>query len=309
MVSEMSWLMRLLERGRTEKFMETILDYNLNKANQVLQLSDPNNRKITLKTVRNYAHDMLLDQWLDNGEAFKFSNDDMLLDGHHRSHAVCLAAQTNPNISIPVTMIFGLDKNVRSTIDLGKVRSPADRFKIEMQVDYGEALSTAFNLIEARAKGKVTFGGKDIFTIQDILAKYDKNRHTYDNVANKIVGEGCSKKLGEGVLIAAYIIMSEEPGMDLSKLRIFFNQLIYEEELDSQGHIAELRKRLGPRQLEKNMRGYRAWQKLELIFRYWDYWINDRALPSRPLASVGSYPKISIGREDNGKEEDTDEVA
>jgi hypothetical protein len=294
--SEMSWLIKLLERGKSEKFMETIPEYDAEKARQVLQISDPHNRPIAPKTISDYSRDMLHEQWLDNGEAFKFSREGMLLDGHHRSHAIIKAALTNSKIFIPVTMIFGLSPEVRKTLDMGKVRSAGDRFKIEMQVDHGTAITGALQLIEARSKGKVTVGGKDTLTVQDILAKYASNRHVYDDVANRIVGQGDANKLGEGSLIAGYLIIAATEGVDIERVRVFFNKLIFNEDINPEGHISQLRSRLGPRQLEKRMRGYRPWEKLELILRYWGYWITERPSLSRPIGVQGSYPKVETGR-------------
>jgi len=294
--SETSWLVKLLERGRTEKFMETI-DVTREIALRFLSIADPNNRNLSRVSVENYAHDMLAKQWIDNGEAIQVLSTGILGNGHNRLNAVLKAAETDPGINVRMTFIFGIIPEARRSFDQGKNRTAGDRFKIEMKVNHGAAMASAIGLIEARAKGQRTIGGRVSSTISDILKAYEKNRSVYDDAADRMVGIGIANQLGEGALIAGYLVLSKEPGIDVPRVDTFFDKLIREEELPHDVHITELRRKLINANKEKRARGWRPWEKLEIVLRYWGYFITDKPLPaSGSLPVTGNYPKIQTGK-------------
>jgi len=248
---------------------------------------------------------MLAGNWLDNGEAIHILSNGYMGNGHHRINAVILASETDPNIIVTLTFIFGIKKEAQRTFDLGKNRSAGDRFKIDMQIDHGDAIASAIRLFDAYQKERRTTGGKDNITIQDIMNNYAKNRHTYDGPVARIAGKGMARKLNEGALIAAYLILAVEKDISITVVNVFFDQLIHEEELERDGHIARLREKLAPKVQVARKRGFRPWEKVELILRYWAYFINDKALPNRGLRVEGVYPKIETGNTPfEGMEED-----
>jgi hypothetical protein len=302
--SDSSWLMKLLDRGKTEKFMETI-DVTREIAHRFLDIADPNNRNLSKISVDNYAHDMLAGYWVDNGEAIQVLTIGMLGNGHNRLNAVLKAAVSEPDISVRMTFIFGIAPEARRSFDQGKNRSAADRFKIEMKVAHGAAMASAIGLIEAKAKGGRTVGGRVSSTISDILKAYEKNRSIYDDAADRIIGIEQASRLGEGALLAGYLVLTNEPGIDVQKVNVFFDKLIRSEELPSEVHITALRRKLIQESKEKRTRGWRPWERLELIMRYWLYYINEKPLPAnRGLAVTGSYPNIQVGKpleEENGE--------
>lgn len=90
-------------------------------AETLLQYHNAVNRPIKQTRVDQYAMEMILDQWVNNGERFLFDSSGNLISGQHRCLAIVKSGKT-----IYVDMKFGIPPEVRDTEGNGAPRSAAD---------------------------------------------------------------------------------------------------------------------------------------------------------------------------------------
>lgn len=83
--------------------------------------NNPDNRSVRPMKLRQLVKDIQDGRWVFNGEPILVAQDGSLNDGQHRASAVIEA-----NASIPVLMVFGLDRASRTTVDQGAARGAAD---------------------------------------------------------------------------------------------------------------------------------------------------------------------------------------
>lgn len=117
-----------LQRGRSEVFMvNTYLTPDLAK---LLLANNPNNRGLRLgksgvRNIQSYAAAMRRNEWKLNGSTIVVSRNGELNDGQNRCEA-CIAA----DVSVPILIIFGVERDTRTTLDQGAARTPGDVLQI-----------------------------------------------------------------------------------------------------------------------------------------------------------------------------------
>lgn len=79
------------------------------------------NRSVRSSHVRVLSDAMRRGEWMQNGETIKVSKTGRLLDGQHRLMAIVMSG-----VSVPMTVIYGIDDEAFSTIDIGAKRSIGD---------------------------------------------------------------------------------------------------------------------------------------------------------------------------------------
>lgn len=116
-------LAAFLKRGETEVFTTTI-SVTPDMAKRLLE-RNVDNRPVRWKgpsrTVEAYADAMMRGEWQLNGETVIVSSDGWLNDGQHRLHAVIAS-----DISVPMQITFGVDRDSRHTVDQGGARTPGN---------------------------------------------------------------------------------------------------------------------------------------------------------------------------------------
>ena len=101
------------------------------KARQYYLLNVDNNRNPRPSSlVKQYAADMITDNWKLTGEAIKFNTNGKMFDGQNRLLAVIEADKVRPGIAIEFTVVRGVDPSAMYVIDSGGMRRPADALKI-----------------------------------------------------------------------------------------------------------------------------------------------------------------------------------
>lgn len=101
------------------------------KAHQYLLLNVENNRKPrTGSLVKQYAADMVADNWKLTGESIKFNTNGKLFDGQNRLLAVIEADKIRPGIAVEFTVVRDVEPAAMMVVDSGGVRRPADALKI-----------------------------------------------------------------------------------------------------------------------------------------------------------------------------------
>ncbi len=91
------------------------------------------NRTISQDVVKAYARDMKAGKWSFTHQGIAFNDQDHLIDGQHRLHAIVMA-----NVTVTMMVTFGLPSKVEGTemttmdcVDRGRTRSVSDQLTIQ----------------------------------------------------------------------------------------------------------------------------------------------------------------------------------
>ncbi len=119
-----AWLQSTIEEAKVEPLMK-VVDMTPALAKALLDCNF-SNRSVRVTKQAQYSADMAAGRWTLNGEPIIVSKDGKLNDGQHR----CLAA-IDANASVPVVIMFGIDRETRLTVDQGGARSAGDFLGME----------------------------------------------------------------------------------------------------------------------------------------------------------------------------------
>lgn len=119
-----SWLHGMIATTISEPTMR-IVDMTPALAKEMLA-NNPDNRSVRTSKLQQYSADMAAGKWTLNGEPIIISRDGKLNDGQHR----CLAC-VDANTTVPVVVMFGLDRETRLTVDQGGARTAGDFLGME----------------------------------------------------------------------------------------------------------------------------------------------------------------------------------
>lgn len=109
------------------------------------------NRKLNLNDVKSIAGDILAGRWVFNGETIIVSKDGHVNDGQHRLEAVVLAGR-----AIETAVVFGVDRETRTTVDAGRVRSVGDYLQMDDIPNGNNVAAAARKIMEIEEYGKTT---------------------------------------------------------------------------------------------------------------------------------------------------------
>lgn len=138
------------------------------------------NRNLRQRVVNGYAADMASGNWVEDGQAIKFSSEGVLLDGQHR-----LAAIAQSGISIRMLVVRNLSIATQETMDTGAKRTLADVLKLRGEKNY-VGLSSALFRVNQWEKGlrKAVASGNDVRpTHRQLLQTLDEHpelRHSVE---------------------------------------------------------------------------------------------------------------------------------
>lgn len=113
---------------RTEKPSQNVIFVSPEMARRVLA-KNTRNRPLSELHVRRLMDEMSSGRWQYNGEAIKWSVDDVLLDGQHRLTALSRMPDEFP--AIPFLVVRGLPTATQDTMDQGRVRTAADQMALD----------------------------------------------------------------------------------------------------------------------------------------------------------------------------------
>lgn len=132
------------------------------------------NRPLDARRVVRYCREITLNRWAINGDTIKVDTEGELLDGQHR-----LEALVRSGVPLECLIVRGLNKEVFSTIDVGKTRSGGDVLAIK-GFQYASHLSAAarhvfiFRNASENASGIPKANGR-VITSTDILDIIERN--------------------------------------------------------------------------------------------------------------------------------------
>jgi hypothetical protein len=283
---DLSWFQQKVEQGRLKPFSE-VVTITPAIAKRLLELNH-DNRNVVGGGVDAIANDILSNHWKLNGESIIVSRDGYLNDGQHRLLAVIKADKP-----IQSVVMFGVDRDSRMTVDMGRARSVGHFLHMKGR-GYVNFTPTVAKLLLAYQTGKVAAargGGHGAFTKQDILARALRfGPEVYDAISRVGNSEFGRTVRGGAYLSAAYLILHEHHP---ENCELFFDKLLTGAGLEPDSAILWLRTRLYEA-ANSSARGLsRAEDRLEVVLRYYNAFMKDKTI-TRHIYTTGNFPKLEV---------------
>jgi hypothetical protein len=102
-----------------------VIEFSPKLAQHVLTRLSRDNRPLKPAKIKRYSHDLAEGRWGVTGDTIKFGSDGLLRDGQNRLSACVRAGK--PFLT---HVVFGIDPQLFTRMDIGKNRTPADVFSI-----------------------------------------------------------------------------------------------------------------------------------------------------------------------------------
>lgn len=225
----------------------------------VLLERNPKNRKISQNAVENFARDIEHAKWRLNGEPIIISDDGQLNDGQHRCTAVILA-----DMPITTTLVIGVHRDSRTTLDQGRARTVGDYLSMDGYVNSNELGSAAAMVWQHELRGYLAAGGTGKPTKGEIIEIVDQRPAIVQSV-QRVRVKGAAAYGGVSMLAFCHYTFLQAAGREVAD--DFIEKLVGGAGLLARDPILYLRNRL------VNERGrLRPNDKAELIFRAWNAW-------------------------------------
>ena len=140
--------------------------------------SNRQNRPVSKGWVNKLVTDILEGRWELNGETIKFDTEGDLIDGQHRLYAIVEA-----NVPLPMTVVRGLPREVRHTIDIGRKRSLGSIIHMQGVANGNGIVALSRAVIRYQGDLSLTWSGHNSPTDGQILemveAKHDQLQAAY----------------------------------------------------------------------------------------------------------------------------------
>lgn len=225
---------------------------------KLLLSRNEHNRPIKARYVDVMASDISAGRWALNGETIIISRDGLLNDGQHRCAAVVAA-----NRSIGTMMVFGVERDSRTTVDGGAARNVGDYLQMDKIPNGTNVAATARKIMEIEEYGKLVSNAESRHSKQEVLERSIKDLKIQDSV------RFCRKpgfgKLGALSMLATSHYLFKR--VDASAADEFMKKLIVGDQLQQYSPVWTAREKLlnpGGR-LSQN-------EKLKAIIMGWNNW-------------------------------------
>jgi hypothetical protein len=274
---DLSWFAQKVQQGAAKRFAEEVT-ITPAMAKRILE-QNADNRPVSAKYIKQIAHDIKAGQWEVNGETIIISSDGWLNDGQNRLLGIIEA-----DIPVQCFVVFGVARNSRMTVDMGRARTTTHYLGMEniTNAHYCSIVAAQWAAYELGYFGKVTKASDLGITKQDTLRFYHDHRQLIDTAITKLKSR--TRYLGSqgtGVL-TAYCILQDR---DTLYTDDFFNSLLDGSGLARDDVILELRNRL-----ISDSGSLSPYQKCELILRHWMAWKDGRKTKKK-IALRNEWPK------------------
>lgn len=249
------WLEGQIAKSKAK--INTVVEVLTPALAQALLRRNDDNRRINDVLVENYARDMLSGKWHMNGEPIIIASNGLMNDGQHRCRAVIEA-----ELAVPVVFVFGVDRESRTTVDQGRVRTVSDYLSMNGHSNTTNLAAAAGYIWQHTNRGALSSSGAQKPTKSEVLDLVQThpnisrsvefaNRKGADAVGGKSVLAFChwtfARQAGEEAANKFILALTEGAGLfDRDPVLYVRNRLIQE------------RGRLRPN------------DKAELIFRAWN---------------------------------------
>jgi hypothetical protein len=201
---ERFWLKDRIQKG-AQKITSECVELTPTLA-QILLDNNPNNRSISDLTVNTYISDIEKGLWRINGEGIIVSNCGRLIDGQHRCTAVIRSG-----VSIQTLIVFGPDYVSRTSVDMGRIRTPGDFLEIHGASEHKTAAAVTSALLQFEKHGRISNRSSDKSSKQEMLDYYWAT-DGIDSSVGFIPSKGSNKFGGKSTLaICHYLIKQRNP--------------------------------------------------------------------------------------------------
>lgn len=229
-----------------------------------LLANNASNRVLYQTDVDKIARDIENGAWSLNGETIIVSSNGYLNDGQHRCHAVKQAGR-----SVRTAFWFGVSRDSRLTVDVGRVRTTGDFLHMEDVPNSRVAASVAKNMIQFEARRELSTQPHRQPSKQEQLDYYNTHPELEHVISD--TPKDVQKLGGRALLATAHYIFHR---VDEAEASTFIRQLALGTELSADDPVYRLREYL--LKIYSDGRGANKYvrlnnnAKLELIVRIWN---------------------------------------
>lgn len=239
------------------------------------------NRRVSEANVEAFARDVANDAWALNGHTIVVSKCGKLNDGQHR----CLAVE-RADKSIDTVIIFGAERETRTTLDQGRLRSLGDFLGLEGYTNANILAAAAGYVWQYTNRGNLSYARHDRPTKGEVLRFVNEHPNIVHSVAR------CMRKEADAVGGKSVIAFCHWVFAQKSKAKFadeFIDGLMFGESLDPDSPILYARNRLVTERGKLRPAG-----KAELIIKAWNAWRRDTTLRRIVIsvASSGRLPEV-----------------
>lgn len=221
-----------MEKLSIELITPEIAQEILSKAGQ----TDFINRSLSQATVRKYARLMQNNEWTISNDAICIAKDGSLLNGQHRLQAIIYSG-----VSVPMTILTGMDKATFAYMDRGKTRSNGDILSV-FNIKNANYVGYAILAIIAYLK-HCSFSYSSTHFEEASIAKYACIYHKYADIFDA----GCAyyyaqrqeKLLSPKIAVAFFVILAS---IHFEQAKWLFEKIIYGENIARGNTYYTLRK-------------------------------------------------------------------
>jgi hypothetical protein len=205
-VTEADQLAAWIARGEQEVFSVTALLTPTLAA--LLTQRNEENRPVTWKggnrSVAAYSAAMQRGEWRLNGESIVISRCGALNDGQHRCYAVL-----DCQVTIPVQITFGVERDTRHTVNQGIARTPGHILAMAGEVNTNQ-LATALQMLWCLDSGETLNARPSMDQLQETLARHPQIRDAIP-ATGKLYGH---YRLSAGYIAGAHYLCRKHRDFD-----------------------------------------------------------------------------------------------
>jgi hypothetical protein len=241
---------------------------------QELLNQNPGNRCVRQTKVAQYSSDMAGGNWTLNGEPIIVSRDGKLNDGQHR----CLAV-IDSNATVPVVLMFGIERETRLTVDQGGARTAGDF--LGMEGVHNAAISAAVArmvIAHERNEGK-GLSGSAFVSSADIRERVRSDPSLAEAATFGVSNVTYSRNFAAGSLIGfAYYVLTH---IHHDEARAFLERVCRGDGLKVGSPAHTLREKLIAEGRSRD-------RKAAMILKAWNF--HRRGMKVRPASLNGTLP-------------------
>ena len=200
-----------------------------------LETANTNNRPLKELDWMKIWLDIMEGRWQYNGEPISFGSNGALLNGQHR-----LKACAESGVALDTDVIFGLDPEARSTMDIGSVRTAADIAHLEGTENATAACAAAYLILIHEKGGIQQLRNQRLVPSKTKVNERVRTDSRISEVAGRASGLGRGLASPRVMTFCYYLFSGQDP--DLSDR--FFKQLASGANLAQNSPVYRLRERL-----------------------------------------------------------------
>jgi hypothetical protein len=265
-----------------------IIEFSPALAEHILTHFSRDNRPTKPAKIKRYAQDILDGRWGLTGDTIKFGSNGVLRDGQNR-----LAACVRAGRSIISHVVFGIDPDLFTRMDIGKNRTPADVFSIA-GIPYATHVAGAVRWLSILTSDNPGDRGAQ-FSNEELLKAY-REKYDPDQLEHSIqcaLAVRRSTRQPVAPLAALHYIFAEK---NREKADTFYEEWVMDRTKRARAPARYLQRRLVEVARQSNQRLHENVRNA-FIIKAWNAFVAGRALTKGEMqhAPGDKMPKISGG--------------